>query len=52
MYFFVGLIIGFLVAFFVLKRQISKDGAGNLKCCQRCPYFIKSETEVGANDGT
>ena len=38
-YFLGGLVVGFLVSFFMIKRQIAKDGAGQLKCCQSCPYF-------------
>lgn len=38
---FIGVIIGFLVGFFFLKHQIKKDGAGQLKVCQTCPYFGK-----------
>lgn len=34
-----GLVVGFLVSFFMIKRQIAKDGAGQLKCCHSCPYF-------------
>ena len=40
MYYFIGgVLVGFLFAFFAIKRQIAKDGAGQLKCCQSCPYF-------------
>lgn len=48
--FFIGILIGAFVAFFVLKRQISKDGAGNLRCCKKCPYFVKFEDNSGSND--
>lgn len=39
---FIGVIIGFLIGFFFLKHQIKKDGAGQLKVCQSCPYFNRS----------
>ena len=38
-YFIAGLVLGFVGAFWFIKRQIAKDGAGQLKCCQSCPYF-------------
>lgn len=47
MMFFLGLIIGFLVSFFCLKRSIQKNGAGQLKVCQSCPFFsIKQSSDV------
>lgn len=45
----VGVIIGFLVSFFVIKSQIKKNGAGQLKCCQSCPYFKDGDLD---NDRT
>ena len=39
--FFVGLFIGFLISFFFLKHQIQKDGPGQLKICQSCPFCNK-----------
>ncbi|MBQ8134858.1 MAG: hypothetical protein IJ192_10710 [Clostridia bacterium] len=38
-FFIFGLIVGFFVSFIVIKKQISKDGAGQLKVCEKCPYF-------------
>ena len=35
----IGMCIGFLVAFFTLKSQIRKNGAGQLKVCKTCPYY-------------
>lgn len=45
-YFFGGVLVGFLFSFIIIKRSINKDGAGQLKCCQNCPYF-KAASESG-----
>ena len=44
--FFVGLFIGFLISFFFLKHQIQKDGPGQLKICQSCPFCNKVNASV------
>ena len=55
MMFILGIIIGFFVSFFVLKHQIQKDGAGQLKCCKSCPYYNTpiqtSDSEEIEHDG-
>ena len=40
-----GVLVGFVLSFLVIKVQIKKDGAGQLKCCQTCPYFKTGESE-------
>lgn len=38
--FVIGILIGFFVSFFVLKRSINNAGCGELKMCRnRCPYY-------------
>ena len=51
MIFFLGIVVGFLVSFFVLKRSIQKDGAGALKVCQKCPYLNTSSEKGESHDG-
>lgn len=50
--FVLGILVGFFVSFFVLKHQIQKDGAGQLKCCKTCPYFNTpiENSETGENE--
>lgn len=38
---FIGCVIGLVFGILLIKRQIKRDGAGQLKCCQNCPYFIR-----------
>lgn len=48
--FILGIALGFAVAFFVIKKQINKDGAGQMRVCQNCPYFkapIPSDEDFG-----
>lgn len=52
-YFFLGLVIGFLISFFVIKRSVIRNGAGQLKVCQTCPFFkvVDSVSEVPEEEG-
>lgn len=37
---FIGVIIGYSISFFVLKRSINKAGYGELRMCREtCPYY-------------
>ena len=37
---FIGLAIGFVISFLVLKRSINKTGYGELKLCKTsCPFY-------------
>ena len=37
---FIGVLIGFIISFLVLKRSINKTGYGELKVCKNtCPYY-------------
>lgn len=43
-YMILGIFIGFLVSFLVLKRSIVKSGYGQLKVCKEtCPYYKQVE---------
>ena len=44
---FFGVLIGFFIAFFALKRSINKTGYGELKVCKNtCPFYKSYITEV------
>lgn len=45
---FFGIVIGFLISFFVLKRSINKTGYGELKVCRNtCPYYRSAVNQQG-----
>ena len=51
-YFIFGLIMGFFMAFFVLKYTINKSGYGELKMCrEKCPYYRAVEISSGKEEG-
>ena len=50
LWFFLGIVIGFFISFFVLKRQIQKDGAGQLKVCKSCPFYTIKSSDMGGNE--
>ena len=42
-----GVIIGFVISFFVLKRTINRTGYGQLKMCRdTCPYYRSAVNDV------
>lgn len=42
-----GVIIGFVISFFVLKRTINRTGYGQLKMCRdTCPYYRTAVNDV------
>ena len=47
LWFVLGIVVGFFVSFFLLKRQIQKDGAGQLKVCQSCPFYNTRSSDTG-----
>lgn len=48
---FIGVLIGFFVSFFVLKRSINKTGYGELKMCKTvCPYYQSYVRAVSEDD--
>ena len=48
---FFGVVIGFIISFFVLKRSINKTGCGSLKMCrEHCPYFSAASNKVDSNE--
>lgn len=48
---FIGVVIGFFISFFVIKRSILKTGYGQMRVCREtCPYFNKMKPTVDDND--
>lgn len=46
-----GVIIGFIIAFFVLKRSINKTGYGQLKVCRNtCPFYQSAMNKAVKDD--
>ena len=53
--FFLGLFLGFMIAFLCLKLSINRSGYGELRMCkEKCPYYrsveLSGEEEEEGND--
>lgn len=50
---FIGVIIGYVISFLVLKRSINKAGYGELKMCREtCPYYRTAVNNAVKNEVT
>lgn len=52
LYFILGIIIGFVFSFLIIKRTISRQGSGELKVCKNCPHYIKAYNDRFNSDVT
>lgn len=48
---FIGVIIGYVISFIVLKRSINKAGYGELRMCREtCPYYRTAVNNAASDE--
>jgi len=48
---FFGVLIGFLISFFSIRRSVRKAGYGQMKVCREtCPYFRTAFNNVVSDE--